>query len=139
MIKRLFTLAAVAALCATVPAIALAQMASAPDKVTIALNGQNDSGEAGAATLQQEGSDVLVWVRVNGGSALQPDHIHQGTCATLNPAPRYPLSPVKDGVSFTRVKNVKLSDLLSSPYAINVHKSPQEGRICVACGNIATI
>lgn len=135
--KRLLTLAAVAALCGTVPAIALAQMASAPGKVTIALNGQNDSGESGAATLAQEGNDVLVWVRVNGGSALQPDHIHQGTCATLNPVPKYPLSPVKDGVSFTRVKNLHLSDLLSSPFAINVHKSPQEAKIYVACGNIA--
>ena len=137
--KRLLILAAIAALCGTAPAIALAQMSSAPDKVTIALNGQNDSGEAGAATLQQEGNDLLVWVSVSGGSAVQPDHIHAGSCGpSLNPAPKYPLTPVKDGMSFTRVKNVQLSSLLSSPFAINVHKSPQEGKIYVACGNITT-
>ena len=111
-------------------------MASAPSKVTIALNPQNDSGVAGAATLAQEGNDLLVWVRTSGGSALEPDHIHVGTCANLNPTPRYPLSPVKDGTSFTRIKNLQLSSLLASPFAINVHKSPQEAKIYVACGNI---
>jgi hypothetical protein len=136
--KRLLALAAVVALCGAVPTIALAQMTSAPDKVTIALNAQNDSGESGAATLAQDGKDVLVWVRVNGGSELQPDHIHQGTCANLNPVPKYPLSPVKDGVSFTRIKNLQLSSLLASSFAINVHKSPQEIKTYVACGDITT-
>jgi hypothetical protein len=134
--KRLLVIAAVLVLCGAVPVIALAQMSSAPDKVTVMLDPQNGSGETGAATLQQDGPNLLVWVHVTGGAPVQPDHIHPGTCANLNPKPQYPLSPVKDGESFTRIKNLQLSSLLSSPFAINVHESPNDIAHYVACGDI---
>lgn len=135
--KRLLTIASVVALCGALPAIVLAQM-SAPDRVSINLYSQNHSGELGGATLRQSGPDVIVMVHMrNAVAPVQPIHIHQGTCDKLNPKPTYPLTNVdSNGDSYTVVKDVQLSSLLSSPYAINVHKSPNEVATYVSCGNI---
>ena len=135
--KRSLLVLAVAVASGVLPAIVLAQTATTPAHVTIALRPQNDSGESGAATLQQQGDDLLVYVRVTNPTApVQPAHIHEGTCAKLNPVPKYPLSPIKDGRSTTRIKNLQLASLLASAFAINVHKSPNEVATYVACGNI---
>lgn len=137
--KRPALIVAAAVLCGIAPLHALAQTSSAPAHVTIVLRPQNDSGEAGAATLQQQGDDLLVYVRVtNAVAPVQPAHIHEGTCAKLNPVPKYPLSPIKDGRSTTRIKNLQLATLLASPFAINVHKSPNDVATYVACGNITS-
>jgi hypothetical protein len=66
---------------------------------------------------------------------VQPAHIHEGTCANLDPAPRYPLQSVTDGRSET-VVDVPLSELLAGQFAINVHKSQEEISTYVACGEI---
>lgn len=109
--------------------------ANAPGAVR--LQEQNGSGETGKATLRQSGPDVVVTLTVQGSSAeAQPAHIHQGSCAKLNPAPRYPLHPVMHGTSVTTVKNVSTAQLTAGSYAINVHKSARELPSYVACGNI---
>jgi len=137
--KRLLLIASVAALCGALPAIVLAQMTTAPSHVTISLESQNDSGETGTATLQQSGNDLLVTLRVNNPTAaIQPVHIHKGTCAKLDPKPEYPLPPVTDRRSTTKIKNLTLASLLATPHAINIHKSPKEAAIYVSCGNIKT-
>lgn len=89
-----------------------------------------------------------------------PAHVHEGTCAKLNPNPQYPLNPVTirksssnsdktqtpppvQGVltapttlySNTEI-DVKLDDLLASPHAINVHKSDADIQTYIACGDI---
>ena len=135
--KRFTILAMAAILFAIAAPVASAdQMANGPYHIMITLNGQNNSGESGAATLAQDNKDVLVYVHVVGGGPTQPIHIHTGTCANLNPVPKYPLTTLQDGDSFTRLKDMQLDSLLSSPFAINAHKSPNEGKIYVACGNI---
>jgi uncharacterized cupredoxin-like copper-binding protein len=83
-----------------------------------------------------------------------PAHIHQGTCAALGDV-AYPLQDVAPvaptagmpaaaegattavpvAMSVTTV-DVKLTDLLSAPYAINVHESMQEIEDYIACGDI---
>ena len=136
--KRILLIASVMALCGAVPAIVHAQ-SSAPSHVTIPLLSQNDSGETGTATLMQSGPDLLVTVRVNNPVGdPQPAHIHKGTCANLDPKPSYPLPPITNRRSTTKIKNLKLETLLASPHAINVHKSPKEAAIYVSCGNIKT-
>jgi len=89
-----------------------------------------------------------------------PTHVHEGTCAKLNPNPQYPLNPTTirkstansdktqtppavEGVltapttlySDTEI-DVKLDDLFSTPHAINVHKSDAEIQTYIACGDI---
>ena len=135
--KRLLTAVSLAALW-SMPAIVIAQqMMSGPDHVTVTLKPQNSSGESGTATLTQKGSDVEVIVHMkNAVAATQPIHIHVGSCANLDPKPKYPLTLVKDGESVTTVKDVQLSALTASPFAINVHKSPADVGTYVACGDI---
>ena len=105
--------------------------------VTVPIAQQNDSKESGTATLTQKGSDVVVVVALDGaGAGPQPAHVHTGTCANLNPAPKYPLSNVVDGKSTSTIKGVKLSDLETGGFAINVHKSTDDLKTYVACGDI---
>lgn len=129
-------IALLTALCGAAPAIVLADMA-APSTVTVPLRPENGSAESGSATLTQTGPDVTVTVHVDDAVATtQPMHIHEGTCANLNPKPKYPLALLKDGDSYTVLKGVELSSLLASPFAINIHKSPNDIPTYVACGDI---
>jgi hypothetical protein len=66
----------------------------------------------------------------------QPAHVHEGTCAKLDPKPKYGLQNVVDGKSTTEVP-VDIKTLVGGNLAINVHKSAEEAKVYVACGNIA--
>lgn len=119
--------------------LALAGLASAaPTTLTVNLTPLNNSGESGTATLTDAGNgQTHVSVTMQGAPAgvTQPIHIHEGTCTTLNPNPKYPLTSLQNGKSETTV-NVSIADLLASPFAINVHKSAQDVSVYVSCGNI---
>lgn len=132
LFRSLLAIAAVAAM----GAVALAAD-PAPTSVTVTMSAQNNSGETGTATLTQTGKDVQVAIDLqNAPAAAQPAHIHPGTCAKLNPAPKYPLSSVMNGKSTTTLKNVNLSDLTGGGFAINVHKSTDDLATYVSCGDI---
>jgi hypothetical protein len=111
--------------------------AAATSSLTVALTAQNNSGEAGTATLTQMGSDLKVVVAIKGAPATtpQPMHIHDGTCADLKGVV-YPLTNVVGGSSTTVVKGVTIDKLTSGTYAINVHESAANLGKYVACGNI---
>ncbi len=130
---RVLILAAGVAATMALPAVASAQ--ARPTTVNLAV--QNASGVAGSATLTDIGGGrTRVEVRVStGGNTNMPAHIHEGTCATLNPAPKYPLTNVANGTSTTEV-NAAIASITASPHAINLHKSPTEASIYTACGNI---
>ncbi len=126
---------------ATSPAAAAAASpAGAPSEVTIQLGTLNDSGESGTATLTAAGAQTKVVLNVTGQPAGvdQPTHIHEGTCANLNPQPAFPLTDVKDGKSETTI-DASLSDLLSGKYAINVHKSAADLATYVVCGDLPKV
>jgi hypothetical protein len=113
------------------PSIALAV------PLTVPMHAQNGSGEDGTATLNQQGANVVVTISLVKGTATpQPAHIHEGTCAKLNPTPKYPLSNVVNGKSTTTLKNFKLASLQTGGYAINVHKSTSDIATYVSCGDI---
>ena len=123
-------LAASLAACAHIPGVH-------HDHMKISLNPENQSGESGSATLTAMGDQTKVDIDLNGtpSGTAQPAHIHEGTCDNLTPKPKWPLSSVKDGKSSTTVP-VSLDQLRSGQYAINVHKSADEIKSYVACGNI---
>jgi LPXTG-motif cell wall-anchored protein len=135
-IPRLLMVAAGLAATLAIPAAAGAQVTRV---ITIPLAQQGGSGVAGTATLTDLGggqTQVIVRVSVgSGGSANMPAHLHDGTCANLNPAPKYPLNNVANGTS-TSVVSATLPQILGSPMALNVHKSPTEVSVYVACGNV---
>lgn len=105
--------------------------------VTIQLTSQNNSGESGTAVLTEVGAKTKVVVAVNGAPAGvgQPLHIHKGTCAQLDPAPAFGLTTLTDGKSETTV-DIPLTNLQQGGYAINGHKSAQDAKTYVFCGNI---
>ena len=123
--------------CATL-ALAAASATLAQDKpVTVTLASQNASGEKGTATLTPQGDKTEVVIKLAGApdGVPQPAHIHEGNCASLDPKPRVPLQNVVGGKSTTTL-NMKLDDIVSKGGAINVHKSAEEAKTYVACGNL---
>jgi len=113
----------------------LASVASAQE-TKVKLEAQNNSNETGTATLTPAGDSTKVVLDVKGAEGTQPTHIHKGTCSKLDPKPAFPLSPVVNGKSETTVK-ASVKDLTSGGYAINGHKSAQDLKTYVFCGNIA--
>ena len=123
-----------ASLIAGLAVVAVASTASAQE-TKVKLEAQNNSNESGSATLTPEGDSTKVVLEVKGAEGTQPTHIHKGTCAQLDPKPAFPLSPVVNGKSETTVK-ASMKDLTTGGYAINGHKSAQDLKTYVFCGDI---
>jgi len=106
-------------------------------KAPVILSEQNNSGQSGSALFTEEGGNAKVMVNLeNSPAGPQPAHIHVGSCATLGDV-RYPLTSPENGSSETTL-NVSLAQLSSElPLAVNVHKSPAEAQVYVACGDIS--
>lgn len=124
-------------LCAAVTLLA-AGAAFAQDKpVTVNLSAQNASGESGTATLTPQGDKTQIAIKLSGApdSVQQPAHIHDGSCASLDPKPRIPLQNVIGGSSTTTI-DMKLADIIGKGGAINVHKSVADVKTYVACGDL---
>jgi hypothetical protein len=105
--------------------------------VTVKLSAQNKSGESGTAKLTPAGDKTKVELNIKGApkGVAQPAHIHEGTCAKIDPKPKYPLTNVMDGKSTTEVP-ADIKTLRAGNLAINVHKSADEAKVYVACGDI---
>jgi hypothetical protein len=101
------------------------------------MTAENGSGENGTATLTDLNGKTRVVIHLSHEPATgnQPAHIHPGTCANLNPTPKYPLKNVVSGVSNTIV-NAPITSLLGAHFAINVHESAAQIQKYVSCGNI---
>jgi len=131
--SRSFAAAAAAALlCLAVPALA----ADGPHRV-YAISSQNGSGELGTVTLTAVGDKTRVDIALANvpTDVAQPAHIHEGTCAKLNPKPKYPLANIVDGTS-TYMVDAPMSQLVAGGFAVNVHKSTTDIPTYVACGDL---
>jgi hypothetical protein len=105
----------------------------------INMGAQNKSGQAGSAGVVDAkggGVDVTIKLQKEPKGASEPAHIHPGTCAKLNPAPFKPLTPVVNGKSFTHVPGITVAQLKKGKYAINVHKSANDLKTYVSCGDL---
>lgn len=110
---------------------------STAETITVELLAQNNSGTTGRATLTEEDGKVRVALALTGSasSTPQPAHIHTGTCPNPD-AVKYSLLNVVNGMSDTLL-DISFAELKSAlPLAVNVHKSPTETRVYVACGNL---
>jgi hypothetical protein len=99
-------------------------------------NKSGQSGSAGVVDAKGGGVDVTIKLLNEPKGASEPAHIHQGTCAKLNPAPWKPLTSVVDGKSFTHVPGVTVAQIKKGKYAINVHKSANDLKTYVSCGDL---
>jgi len=130
-----FTISALT-LIALFATIGTARAATHPD-VTVRMMSQSHSGEQGTATLTDLNGRTRVVIHLlhENTTGNQPAHIHAGTCAKSNPAPKYPLKNVVLGDSNTIV-DVPITSLLGGRFAINVHESAKDLNRYVSCGNI---
>jgi len=139
--KKVGLLVVAAAMLLAIAGLATRLAYAQSNQITVPLYEQNGSGESGTAVLTEQNGQLMVQLNLANTPAgvPQPAHIHEGTCADLNPTPKYPLNNVVDGASTTTVA-VTLADLTGSQaYAINVHKSAAEAKVYVACGDISTM
>ena len=130
------------AVAGTAVAVAFAPASNGAEKtgekpITVKLGAQNKSGETGSAKLTPEGNQTKVEISLKGTpkGVAQPAHIHEGSCAKLDPKPKYGLESITDGKS-TTVVPVSIDSLLAGKMAINVHKSGEDLKTYVACGDI---
>lgn len=125
------------ALLAAVLAASAVSYAAAPKTITVPMKAENHSNENGTATLTQLPNGVKIEVTIkNAPKTDQPTHIHPGTCTHLNPAPEYPLTSLSNGKSVTVLSGKNLSDLTGGKFSINVHKSANDLKTYVSCGEI---
>jgi hypothetical protein len=113
-------------------------VSEAAGPLTVKLSPQSNSGESGTATLTEEGGKTKVVLAVTGQptGVAQPVHVHKGTCAQLDPKPAYGLASLTNGKSETTI-DVPLASLQKDKFAINGHRSAQDAKTYVFCGDIA--
>jgi hypothetical protein len=105
--------------------------------MSVPLQAQNNSGERGTVKLTPMGDKTKVEVSLRGEpkGVAQPAHVHEGTCAQLDPKPKYGLNNIVNGKSVTEVP-VKIDELTGGGLAVNVHKSTDDLKTYVACGDL---
>jgi hypothetical protein len=105
--------------------------------VTIELAEQNDSGQTGTATFTAAGpAETRVVVEVtNPPAESQPIHVHEGSCADIDPEPLYGLPNLQDGRTEATVP-ASLAELTAGGLALNAHRSDDQLDLYVACGNL---
>jgi len=120
-----------------VPVVAADPTPPPPGGKVYELSAQNGSGQHGTVALKPRGNKTVVEIHLIGAATgvAEPAHIHEGTCDKLNPAPKYPLKSLVDGISETDV-DVPISVLTAGGLAVNVHKSAEDLKDYVACGNL---
>jgi hypothetical protein len=107
------------------------------DALTLDLREQNNSGITGTVEFSptSEGT-VEVEIELDGSDGgPHPAHIHPGSCADLDPVPKWPLTNVVDGKSKTTI-DADLGELTAQEYAVNVHDSPENADLYVACADV---
>jgi len=105
--------------------------------VMIELAEQNGSGQTGTATFTAAGvAETRVVVEVtNPPAESQPIHVHEGSCADIDPEPLYGLPNLQDGKTEATVP-ASLDQLTAGGLALNAHRSDEQLDLYVACGNL---
>ena len=105
--------------------------------MSVPLKSQNNSGERGTVKLTPMGDKTKVEVSLRGEpkGVAQPAHVHEGSCAQLDPKPKYGLNNIVNGKSVTEVP-ASIGQLTGGSMAVNVHKSGDDLKTYVACGDL---
>ncbi len=107
-----------------------------PSIININMAPQGGSRQNGTARINQVGSNVVVKIAIfnEPSGAVEPAHIHRGSCAHLNPSPYKPLKSVVNGTSVTSLP-MSIRDLKRGQFAVNVHDAKKLTHY-VSCGDI---
>lgn len=111
-------------------------MAEAVTKADVTLKTLGALGASGTATIWEEGGKVKVSISMTGGpGGTNPAHIHLGSCPTPGEV-KHSLSAVVGGKSETTLDTTLATLMASGKLSINVHKSPTEIPVYLACGDL---
>ncbi|MDQ6924782.1 MAG: hypothetical protein M3154_00915 [Candidatus Eremiobacteraeota bacterium] len=104
------------------------------------LNAVGGSGESGCATAHAVMGSMLLGLKVTGEAkhAIQPSHIHRGTCGSNGPVV-IPLSNVVHGMSSTKIPMAKWKMVNHGGFSINIHESADTIPHVVSCANITAM
>ncbi len=112
-----------------------------PLDIVIAPNaGSEIEGEAGVRELDETRTGVTIEIRGAASNAMLPWHVHEGVCGSVRPivgdVSAYP--PLSAGLDGTASAEVVIDVPLdpAADYHINVHESPSELDVIVACGDL---
>lgn len=117
--------------------------ACGPQAVRVVMNAENNSGQAGFATLTPLGATktrVEVDIAPSNDSRPQAAHVHEGRCGQIGPI-KAGLTELKPDASkqgrFTSSTEVAvgLAELQRAEFAINVHDA-RDFSLYVSCGEI---
>ena len=114
-----------------------ASPSAATKEVTVILSEEKASKESGTATLMEVDGKVKVTLKMTGAPAgvMQPAHIHVGKCPEVG-AIKYPLTSVVNGMSETTIDSTLTKLKSELPLGINVHKSADEVKVYISCGDL---
>ncbi|HEX6559556.1 MAG TPA: hypothetical protein VF021_08835 [Longimicrobiales bacterium] len=106
------------------------------------LTPQNNSGVRGSVAARSAAISTGVSISIAGASsgAQHPWHVHRGGCsdngAVVGDGSKYPvLSAGADGTASASA-NIDVGLTEDAVYSVNVHKSPTELNVIVACGTL---
>lgn len=105
-------------------------------KYIFTLAAQNKSGQDGTATVEEVGGKVKVTLDLKSPLATpEPAHIHVGKCPSPG-AVKYPLTNVVSGKSVTVVDTTLAALMKLGELSINVHKSADDLKTYLSCGDL---
>lgn len=130
--------------------VLLALAACGPTSVRVVMNAENNSGQAGYATITERGTAAAVEIVIGKSDDPRPQnaHVHPGRCGELG-AIKAPLTPLQatgadpdhfrsttDPVKATDGTPMTFQDLTApGAYVLNVH-DVRDASLYVSCGNI---
>lgn len=106
------------------------------------LASRNNSNVRGSVAAKSAVAGAGVTITINGAQsgARHPWHVHRGTCANtgsiVGGADEYPVLEPNTGGTATASANIEVALSEDSPYSVNVHRSPTELGVIVACGDL---
>lgn len=109
---------------------------NASNAVTVSLMRSDSKTSAGTASMQQQGSNVNVSIKVPPAEGATTAAIFKGSCTTrtISGPPEQQLTPVNNGSSQTTLPNTSVSQLASTPHVIIIKASST-----TLCGDVSTI
>lgn len=122
-----------------VPAEAVPVSTISETEALIWLEAPTGVHQTGWARVWEEADSLFVEVDVSPPSAVaQPAHIHQGQCSKLGVID-YRLENIVGGHSISEFEGVKLRDVATGNFAINLHASFADFSTFTACGEIPVL
>ena len=106
------------------------------DQIVVPFDELNDSGVEGTATFYDLGDATLVAIDVEGVAGNHPAHIHVGDCGDIDPEPFEPVTIVGETGEALALLLTPLEELIEGDYVIDLHLSPNELGVLIACAEI---